>query len=41
MGLFLIWGPLAEDSAAKLKRIQLNVYSVCILCTVYSFPHCG
>jgi hypothetical protein len=28
MGLFLI-GPLAEDSATKLKRSQLNV------CTVY------
>jgi hypothetical protein len=26
--------PLAEDSAAKLKRSQLNV------CTVYSFPPC-
>ncbi len=28
------WGPLAEDSAAKLKRSQLNVCTVyCILCT--------
>ncbi len=29
MELFLIGGPLAEDSATKLKRGQLNV------CTVY------
>ncbi len=33
VGLFLI-GPLAEDSATKLKRGQLNVCTV----HVYSFP---
>ncbi len=27
--VFIDWGPLAEDSATKLKRSQLNV------CTVY------
>ncbi len=26
------WGPLAEDSAAKVKRTQL------LVCTMYSFP---
>jgi hypothetical protein len=37
MGLFLTGGPLAEDSATKLKRGQQNV------CTVYdySFPPRG
>jgi hypothetical protein len=41
VGLFLIGGhyrgPLAEDSAAKLKRSQLNnwtVYVSCVLCTL-------
>ncbi len=38
VGLFLIWGPLAEDSAAKLKRSQLNVctvYIYCVRCTLF------
>jgi hypothetical protein len=33
------WGPLAEDSAAKLKRSQLSVctvYVYCVLCTLFS-----
>jgi hypothetical protein len=34
-GAFAECGPLAEDSAAKLKRGQINVYCVR---TVYSFP---
>jgi hypothetical protein len=36
-GAFPDWGPLAEDSATKLKRVQLNV---CIVFygMVYSFP---
>ncbi len=36
MGFFPAWGPLAEDSATKLKRGQLN------MCTVYGVlfsPH--
>jgi hypothetical protein len=29
MGLFMIWGPLAEDSATKLKRCVLyNLYGI-------------
>ncbi len=38
MGLFLYWGPFAEDSAAKLKKSQLNVctvYVYCVLCTLF------
>ncbi len=35
MGLFLIGGPLTEDSAAKLKKSQLNVCTVYVYC-VYS-----
>ncbi len=31
-GAFPDWEPLAEDSATKLNRIQLNV------CTVYGVP---
>ncbi len=42
MGLFPEWGPLAEDSATKLKRGQPGpancVYRVCVLRMVYSFP---
>jgi hypothetical protein len=34
MGLLLIGGPLAEDSATKLKRGQINVSILC-MCTVY------
>jgi hypothetical protein len=32
IGLFLIWGPLAEDSATKLKRGQLSVCTVSVYC---------
>jgi hypothetical protein len=38
MGAFPDWGPLAEDSAAKLKRSQLNlctVYVYCVRCTLF------
>ncbi len=38
MGLFLIGGPLADDSAAKLKRSQLSVCTVYVygaLCTLF------
>ncbi len=31
-GAFPDWGPLAEDSAAKLKRSQLSVCTVCVYC---------
>jgi hypothetical protein len=42
MGLFLIWGPLAEDSATKLKRGQLSVCTVSVYCVfLYFFPPCG
>jgi hypothetical protein len=37
-GAFPDWGPLAEDSAAKLKRSQLNVctmYVFCVRCTLF------
>jgi hypothetical protein len=37
MGLFSDWGPLAEDSAAKIKRDQQNVctvYEYCVCCTL-------
>ncbi len=34
MGLFLI-GATGEDSATKLKTGQLNVCTVCRMCTVY------
>jgi hypothetical protein len=37
MGLFPNWGPMAEDSAAKIKRSQLNVctvYVYCVRCTL-------
>jgi hypothetical protein len=36
MGLSLIAGPLAEDSAAKLKRSQLNVCTVYVYCVPFS-----
>jgi hypothetical protein len=32
------WGPLAEDSASKLKKSQLNVctvYVYCVRCTLF------
>ena len=32
VGLFLIGGPLAEDSATKLKGGQLNVFTVYVFC---------
>ncbi len=31
-GAFPDWGPLAEDSAAKLKKSQLNVCTVYVYC---------
>ncbi len=37
-GAFPDWGPLAEDSAAKLKSSQLNVctvYAYCVQCTLF------
>jgi hypothetical protein len=37
-GAFPDRGPLAEDSAAKLKRSQLNVCTVyvsCVLCSLF------
>ncbi len=34
-GAFPDCGPLAEDSAAKLKRDQLNVCQYCVWCTLF------
>ncbi len=35
-GAFPDWGPLAEDSATKLKKGQLNVCNVqCVWCTLF------
>jgi hypothetical protein len=34
-------GPLAEDSATKLKRGQLNVYCACVQGMVYCFSPWG
>jgi hypothetical protein len=37
-GAFPDWGPLAKDSATKLKRGLLNVYTVhvyCVWCTLF------
>ncbi len=36
-GAFPDSGPLAEDSAAELKRIQLNVCIVCVYCVRRTF----
>ncbi len=35
-GAFPDWGPLAEDSATKLKRGQLMYVPVLSICTVYT-----
>ncbi len=35
-GAFPNWGPLAKDSATKLKRGHLNVCTVYVYCVLFS-----
>jgi hypothetical protein len=35
MGLILIVGPLAEDSATKLKSAVTTVYVYCVWCNLF------